>query len=229
MYWTKCRDSNEGKKFRKEIFLKILYVTFFIVFTDQITKLLVKGFSIPFLGINWSGMELYSSIEVIDDLMRFTFVENPGMAFGIDFGGKFLFSLFSIVAGGGILYYLYKVKEERLLLRVPLALILGGAIGNLIDRIFYGVFYGDAPLFYGKVVDFIDLKFFRMEMFGLQLSRWPVFNIADVAVTFGVLILIIFHKKISKSLDGFGERVLQVPLPILMDSENNVSKVEIAE
>ena len=198
--------------------MRVLYITFFVVFVDHLTKLLVKGFNLPFLGLSHQGMELNSTIEVIDDFIRFTFVENPGMAFGIDFGGKLFFSIFSVVAGIGILYYLYKVKRESLILRIPLALILGGAIGNLIDRIFYGVFYGEAPLFYGKVVDFIDLKFFRMEIFGLQLTRWPVFNIADIAVTVGVLILIIFHKKISDLSELQGEPILLVPAPVLYES-----------
>jgi signal peptidase II len=196
--------------------LRVLYITFLVVFADQVTKLFVKGFNIPLLGIAHRGMELNSTFEIIDDFLRCTFVENPGMAFGIDLGGKLFFSVFSIAAGIGILYYLFKVKKESLIIRVPLALILGGAIGNLIDRAFYGVLYGEAPLFFGRVVDFIDLKFFRMQIFGFYLTRWPVFNIADVAVTVGVLILIVFHKKISDSTES--EKILQVPVPMLQQS-----------
>ena len=75
------------------------------------------------------------------------------------------------------------------------AFILGGAVGNLIDRLFYGIFYGYAPVFYGKVVDFFDVDFFDFSIFGRSYDRWPIFNIADAAVTIGVLILIIFYKK----------------------------------
>jgi signal peptidase II len=67
-------------------------------------------------------------------------------------------------------------------------------VGNLIDRVFYGVLYADAPLFYGRVVDFIDFDFFDFSILGYQLTRWPVFNIADAAVTVGVIMLLIFHR-----------------------------------
>jgi signal peptidase II len=80
-------------------------------------------------------------------------------------------------------------------------MILGGALGNLIDRVFYGVIFGDAPLFYGKVVDFLDMNFFDINLFGYQLTRWPVFNIADASVTLGVLLLLFFHRSA-----GAGER-----------------------
>jgi signal peptidase II len=76
-------------------------------------------------------------------------------------------------------------------------MILGGAIGNLIDRIFYGVLFGDGSLFYGKVVDFIDVDFFDVDILGIHLSRWPVFNLADAAVSLGVLMLLVFHKKFT--------------------------------
>ncbi|MEX0602781.1 MAG: signal peptidase II, partial [Bacteroidota bacterium] len=68
--------------------MRILYVTGAIVVIDQITKLLVKGFSIGWLGVYHPGMPLGSSIPVIGDFLRLTFIENPGMAFGIDIGGK---------------------------------------------------------------------------------------------------------------------------------------------
>jgi len=175
--------------------LKVLYVTLSIVVLDQLTKILVKGFAIPFLGIQWEGMHYGQSIPLIGDVLRLTYIENPGMAFGIDFGGKVFFALFSIIACIGIFWYLYRIREERLRVRLPFALILGGAFGNLIDRVFYGVFYGEAPLFQGSVVDFIDVIFFNINIFGYQMTRWPVFNIADSAVTIGVILLLIFHRE----------------------------------
>ncbi|MCI0708130.1 MAG: signal peptidase II [Ignavibacteriae bacterium] len=177
--------------------MRVLYVTGIIVVLDQITKLLVKGFSIPFLDFYHSGMPLGSSHAILGDFFRLTFIENPGMAFGIDFGGKLFLTLFSIVASGGILYYLYKIKEEPFVIRFSLAMILGGAVGNLIDRVFYGVFFGEGPLFYGKVVDFLDVDFFNIEVLGFHISRWPVFNIADASVSAGVIILLIFHRRFS--------------------------------
>ena len=174
--------------------MRVLFVTFFVVLGDQATKLMVKGFSIPALGLHVQGIPLGSSISVIGDFARLTYIENPGMAFGIDVGGKLFFSLFSVVASIGILLYLYKMRNERLLFRFSLALILGGAVGNLIDRVFYGVLFNDGVLFYGKVVDFIDVDFFNVNIFGYHLSRFPIFNVADSSVTIGVLILLIFHR-----------------------------------
>jgi signal peptidase II len=194
--------------------LKVLYVTLFIVIFDQITKLAIKGFDLKFLGFSHNGMDLYSSMEIIDGFLRFTFVENPGMAFGINLlGDKLFFTLFSILASIGILVYLYKMRKETLWLKMPLAIILGGAFGNLIDRVFYGILYDEGPLFYGKVVDFIELKFFRMEFFGYQLTSWPVFNVSDIAVSIGVIVLIVFHGKISRLIDKNEEPILKVPTP----------------
>ncbi|MGA9408033.1 MAG: signal peptidase II [Bacteroidota bacterium] len=174
--------------------MKILYVTLAVILGDQATKLLIKGFSIPAMGIHVQGIPLGTTIPILGNFGRLTYIENPGMAFGIDVGGKLFFSLFSIIASLGILFYLYKMRNERLLFRFSLALILGGAIGNLIDRVFYGVLFNDGGLFYGKVVDFIDIDFFNINILGYHLSRWPIFNIADSSVTVGVLILLIFHR-----------------------------------
>ena len=174
--------------------MRVLFVTLCVVLGDQATKLFIKGFSIPALGIQVKGMPLGSTIPIVGDFARLTYIENPGMAFGIDVGGKLFFSLFSVVASIGILLYLYKMKNERLLFRFSLALILGGAIGNLIDRVFYGVMFNEGSLFYGKVVDFIDIDFFNVNILGYHLSRWPIFNVADSSVTIGVLILLLFHR-----------------------------------
>ncbi|MCR4418256.1 MAG: signal peptidase II [Ignavibacteria bacterium] len=177
--------------------MKIFYVTFFIVLADQITKILIKGIKIPALGIDIKGMQLYDSFNVIGDFFRITYIENPGMAFGIDFGekAKLFLTLFSLIASIVITFYLIKNKNEKLTLRLPLAMILGGAVGNLIDRMFYGLIYGDAPLFYGKVVDFLDFDFFNITLFGYTYDRWPIFNIADMSVTIGVILLIILHRE----------------------------------
>jgi signal peptidase II len=174
--------------------VRILNLSFAIVFADQITKLFVKGFSIPFLGIHVQGLELGSSFPIIGDYLRLTYIENPGMAFGIDIGGKLFFSIFSILASIGILVYLYKSRHENFPYRLSLAMILGGAIGNLIDRVFYGVLFNESPLFYGKVVDFIDTDFFNINIFGYHMTRWPVFNIADASVTCGVILLLFSHR-----------------------------------
>ncbi len=178
--------------------MRILYVSLFIIVTDQITKLFIKGVSIPFLGIHLHGWPLGTSRPVLGDFLRLTYIENPGMAFGIDLGWKWFFSLFSIIASIAILFYLYKVRNENLAFRFSLAMILGGAIGNLIDRVFYGVLFGEGPLFYGKVVDFIDADFFNVNILGYHLSRWPVFNIADASVTCGVILMLFAHRHVKE-------------------------------
>lgn len=178
--------------------MRVLNVTFVIVVLDQVTKLLVKGFSLPIFDFYHSGIPLGTSYAIIGDFFRLTFIENPGMAFGIDLGGKLFLTLFSLAASIGILYYLWKIRGESLIIRFSLAMILGGAIGNLTDRVFYGVFFGEGPLFYGKVVDFLDMDFFNINVLGFHISRWPVFNVADASVSLGVLMLLVFHRKFTQ-------------------------------
>lgn len=177
--------------------MRVLVLSVCIVIADQITKLLVKGISIPSLGIHHEGMRYGLSRPVFGDFFRLTYIENPGMAFGIDVGGKLFFSIFSIIASGVILFYLYKARSESLGFRLSLALILGGAVGNLIDRVFYGVIFDEGSLFYGKVVDFLDVDFFNITLGSYSMTRWPVFNIADASVTVGVLLMLIFHRHVT--------------------------------
>jgi signal peptidase II len=174
--------------------VRVLWLTAGIVIADQCTKLWVKGITIPWLGVDFPGMAYGASRPVWGNLLRFTYIENPGMAFGIDIGGKLFFALFSIIASIGIAAYLFRVRHEGLGFRTALAMILGGAIGNLVDRVFYGVLFHTAPLFHGRVVDFIDMNFFEINVWGYHLSRFPVFNIADTAVTLGVVLLVMFHR-----------------------------------
>jgi len=161
----------------------VLWITFAIIIIDQLTKMMVKGS--PWSWLPFKGVPYNSSRPMIDDILRLTYIENPGIAFGINIPEmKVFFAVFSIVASIVILWYM-KRNKHRLNTgeRVALAMILGGAIGNLIDRVFYGVIYGERGLFYGYVVDFID--------FGYKKNWWPVFNIADMAVSCGVILLII--------------------------------------
>ena len=167
--------------------MKVLYITFAAVFLDVITKLLVRGIQLPFLGIEVSGMFYGSSIPLIGDFFRFTYIENPGMAFGIRILDKEYLALFTIIATVGLIIYLYKIRNESFWIRLPFALILAGAIGNLINRLFFGVLFGYAPLLQGNVVDFIDVDFFDFQILGYEMSRWPIFNLADVFVTLGVV------------------------------------------
>jgi signal peptidase II len=173
---------NDGERKRTVL---IYGVILFIIVLDQITKFVVK-----------QSMNLYESIGVIGDFFRLTYIENPGMAFGIQFENKILFTILSIAAAVIVLIYLLRMTKEKFIFRMALALILGGAIGNLIDR-----------LINGRVVDFFDFEFFDISLPafkflflnfpGYDMTRWPVFNIADSAVTCGMLLLtyIIFTQK----------------------------------
>jgi len=164
----------EDSRKRSIIIYSIIAV---IVILDQIAKYIVK-----------SSMHLYESINLLGDFLKFTYIENPGMAFGIQFENKFWFTVLSVVAAGIVVFYLLRMTNERYIFRFSLALILGGAIGNLIDR-----------LAFGKVVDFIDVEFIDITLPsfnfwiisfpGYDMTRWPVFNIADSAVTCGMILL----------------------------------------
>ena len=171
--------------------MKVLFISFGVVLVDQLSKLFVKGFSIPFLNLSIHGMYQGERIPLLGNFFNITFVENPGIAFGIYFGDsfKFLISLFTLIASIGLAVYLYRSRDKIFSLRFAIALILGGAVGNLIDRIFYGVFYGYGPLFHGKVVDFFNLKFFNFFIFDRLFGSY-VFNFADLSVTSGVILLL---------------------------------------
>jgi len=152
--------------------LRLFLISAIVVVIDQATKLLTKAY-----------MRLGMSKQVLGNFVRYTYIENTGMAFGISIGNRTFFTIFSIIASAIILAYLFKTRSDRFFVRLSLALILGGAIGNLIDRVFYG-----------SVVDFIDI--------GIGSLRWPVFNVADIAVTGGMIILlslIIFERDRGKT------------------------------
>jgi signal peptidase II len=162
---------------------------------------------------------------VIGDFFRITFTENPGMAFGFDPGSDFKLwiSIFSLVASIGLLIYLYAVRHKLLSLKIAIALILGGAVGNLIDRMFYGLIYDYSPVFYGKVVDFLDFDFFNFSLLGRSYDRWPIFNIADASVTIGVLILLFFYKQHQKEDEADREKeAAELRLVNNMQSGDNI-------
>ena len=171
----------------------LLLIAGLLVIIDQCTKIAVKGFA--FFGITHDGMYLGESIPILGDFIRFTFVENPGMAFGVEFGsGKIFLTLFSLIASIAFVYYLRKIEEAKLQIRLAIMLILAGAFGNFIDRMFYGVLYGEGPLFYGLVVDFIQVDIPDIQFGNLIYTHWPVFNIADSCVSIGMVLLLIYNR-----------------------------------
>ncbi len=175
--------------------MRLLLVSAVIVFADQVSKLMVKG--IP--AINLTGVLPGEKIPVISNLFNITMVENPGIAFGINFGSEFklAISIFTLAACIGLFIFLYKIRNKSFGLKFSIALILGGAVGNLIDRLFYGIFYGYAPLFYGKVVDFFNIHLFNVYLFNNTLGNY-IFNVADLSVTTGMVCLLFAIRRQSK-------------------------------
>jgi signal peptidase II len=166
-------------------------VIFSLICLDQATKLIAKIYLQPI-----------HSVKIIGNFLRFTYVENPGMAFGIQLSNKVFFNVLSIIAVIVIFIYLLKLRDHNLL-RFSFSIILGGAFGNLIDRFFYG-----------QVVDFIDVEFFNIHFKGgnflfwdlppYAMDRWPVFNIADSAVSIVMILIIliaIFERKPHPAID----------------------------
>jgi len=144
------------------IFLMTLLL---VVGLDQISKIYVS-----------SVMYLHASHPVIDGFFNITYVRNPGAAFGFLANAAPMFrSLFLIIVSAAaiamILWFLAKNKSAGMLLTFALSLILGGAVGNLLDRIRFG-----------SVVDFLD--------FYIASWHWPAFNVADSAISVGAVLLI---------------------------------------
>ena len=206
--------------------MRVLFISLIVIVLDQVSKVYVKGISLPIINFKIDGMYPGEIIPVIGEFFRITFIENPGLAFGFDPGidFKLAVSVFSVIASIGLLFYLFKIKDQKFPLRISIAFILGGAIGNLIDRVFYGVFYGYAPLFYGKVVDFFDVDFFDFSLLGKHYDRWPIFNIADASVTIGVLILLIFYN-FHKKEETIQSESASATGSTLKDGENTVEEI----
>ena len=186
--------------------MKFLFLSLILFLFDQASKLFVRGFSLPWFNINHSGLYSGESRPVISDILHLTLVENPGIAFGIDPGESLrdLILIITILTCIGFLAYLIFAKKADNNVRLSVALILGGAAGNLFDRIFYGLFYNYAPVFQGNVVDFLDIRLFRLFIFNNIHGNY-VFNFADISILSGVfiliyLILIMKNKKKEKNL-----------------------------
>lgn len=137
-----------------------------VIVTDQLSKLYIM-----------QTMRLHESIPIVPNLFSFTYIRNPGAAFGLLAGSSNAFrmvffgltSIFALVLLGTILY---RMPEREWMGRLSVSAILGGAVGNLIDR-----------LRFGEVIDFLDVY--------VENYHWPAFNVADSAITVGVIFLII--------------------------------------
>jgi len=190
--------------------LKLIFLSLTVFLIDQLSKMIVRGFKIPLFNINLSGLHPGESRTVIDNIFNITLVENPGIAFGIDPGEslKDLILILTILTCVGFLAYILFAKRADIKSKIAIALILGGAVGNLFDRIFYGVIYNYAPLFQGNVVDFLDIRIFRFFLFNNIHGNY-VFNFADISILSGVFLLIYLIVS-SRRKSGADELVPQV-------------------
>jgi len=179
-----------------------------ILVVDQAVKIYIK-----------THFQLHESFRVTDWFYIY-FTENSGMAFGWEFFDKIFLTLFRIIAAGLLIWYMVYISRKKQFPTgyvLSIALIIAGALGNVIDCVFYGLIFdhsygqvagffpeggGYAPIFYGKVV---DMLFFPL--INTTLPDWlpiwggrhflffrPVFNIADTSITTGILILLIFYR-----------------------------------
>lgn len=171
--------------------MKLLFLSLVLLLIDQISKVFVRGFSLPWFNVNHEGFYPGKSEPIINNVFHITLVENHGIAFGIDPGEPLrdIILIITILTCVGFLAYLIFAKNADKRVRISIALILGGAAGNLFDRIFYGYFYNYAPLFQGNVVDFLDIRLFKLFIFNNIHGNY-VFNFADISILSGVVILI---------------------------------------
>lgn len=187
---------------------KLIGIVLSVVILDQLTKLMVK-----------MNMQLGEEIKVIGNFFKIHFTENPGAAFGVTLSNLFmgaiseetakaLLSILSVILVFGIVYYLYKIKDHKTYLPYWVALILGGAIGNIIDRLFYGVWFAhmndyEGGFLHGRVVDMFYFDIYQGILpewipiwGGTYTALWPIFNIADTAISVGIVAIIVFQKSL---------------------------------
>jgi signal peptidase II len=181
-------------------YTKPLILIFIVLLVDQASKTWVK-----------TNMYLGQEFKILGDWFIIHFTENNGMAFGLEFGGEFgklSLSLFRIAAVAGIgygMHYLIQHKYHRgLILKV--AMIFAGALGNIIDSVFYGRIYDYATLFHGRVVDMFYFPILQ-GIFPTWVPIWggedyiffrPVFNVADAAISVGVVLILVYQNTYFK-------------------------------
>ena len=170
--------------------VKISLFIVLLLLTDQIIKILVK-----------TNMNLGESIPVFGSWFQILFIENNGMAFGMSFGCKTILTLFRLIVSGLVLYYIILLLKDNYKTGyiICVSLIFAGAIGNIIDCLFYGLIFGESAFLNGRVVDMFYFPLFTfpdwLPFLGGEIFFSPIFNFADSCITVGIFALIIFFRK----------------------------------
>ncbi len=180
--------------------MRLFWIVTGVLILDQATKVIVRTNMDP---------GHFGAMDLLGGWLKFTYTENPGMAFGINFGPPGLIAGFSVIAAVMITLYLIRVRRGYLPYTASLACILGGAIGNITDRLFYGIIFDYGPFFQGRVVDFIHFDIWHGQISssipligGSYLSFFPIFNVADIGIVGGVIGILLFQKKFLNGLHG---------------------------
>ncbi len=155
-----------------------------VIATDQATKKLAVRFL----------RDAAQSITIIPELFTLTYAENKGVAFGVEFAPPLVLLLLTGLITLAVVVYVIRSNNRTPLFLLPFALIVGGGIGNMIDRVSIG-----------HVVDFLYFDLYHGHLFGIWLSLWPIFNVADSAITIGACMLILFHNKLFTE-EGLDEK-----------------------
>ena len=205
---------------------KSLIIIIIVIILDQILKFWIK-----------LNMTIGESFSVIGDWFQIYFIENNGMAFGWELGaefGKIALGIFRLIAVALLFYLIYYLNKKKIKFGplLGISLITAGALGNIIDGMFYGMIFsestftqvatlfpeggGYAGFMQGKVVDMLYFPLFTfpewIPFIGGQIFFSPIFNIADSAITIGFLYLLIFQWNFLKNIDN---------LDALSNTENN--------
>jgi len=173
--------------------MRVLWLSAFVIVLDQATKVAVLQFIASPSGLS-------RSIPLVGDWLRLTFTENPGMAFGITLGPPGTVTVLSLIATCLVGVYIYRVRDGYAPYLWSLSLIFGGAVGNIIDRIFYGVILEYGTWFTGHVVDFIHVSLWKgfipeavPLLGGSYMELFPIWNVADMSIVLGVVGVLSFH------------------------------------
>ncbi len=227
-------------------YTKYLSIALLMVIIDHIIKLWIHE--------NMMVDSTADEIPLIGEWFRLHYTLNPGMAFGMQLPapyGKIILSVFRLIAVVGIAWYIHSLSKKNAHwgLLTCMSLILGGALGNVIDSTFYGVFLNNAPegsptgWFYGQVIDMFYVRFPTTSRIPEWMPFWgglpystPIFNFADASIFVGVVFILIFQRRYflveeqeTTNINTTENNVENIDKNIIENKENNISESNISE